>query len=290
MISVLITNYNNGRWIGECVDSVLRQSRPPDEIIVFDDGSTDDSLDILRAYGSRIHLIEATHGTGKTSRENLARATHQALLASTGAHIHVLDGDDVYLPSRIAAYEDAWARAPDAVLVQAPMRWIDEQGVLLKDNIVPHRQVTDHLKHYYRTGETDLHYPSSALAFRRDYLLSMLPLDFADNQNLAVDMRLSTAAPFFGKVLCLDESHTCYRRREDSIWSREGGISPRQRTARRLRYLNKMAALRGLPAIPAWRNPAWRREIIRELTPAPIRGALAGFKAKARRILAAIHS
>lgn len=290
MVSVLITNYNNGRWIGECVDSVLGQSLPPDEIIVFDDGSTDNSLDILRAYGSRIRLIEAAHGTGKTGRENLARATHQALLASAGAHIHILDGDDSYLPSRIAAYEEAWARSPDAILVQAPMRWIDEHGVVLKDHIMPHRHVTDHLEHYYRTGETDLHYPSSALAFRRDYLLSMFPLDFSDTRNLAVDMRLSTAAPFFGKVLCLDEPHTRYRRRHGSIWSREGGISPRQRTSRRLRYLNTIAAKRGLPAIPAWRNPAWRREIFHELAPRFVRDALAGLKSLTRRVLAAIQS
>jgi glycosyltransferase involved in cell wall biosynthesis len=290
MVSVLITNYNNERWIAECVDSALGQTRPPDEIIVFDDGSTDGSLPILRAYGSRIRLIEATHGTGKTGRENLARATHQALLASTGTHIHILDGDDIYLPSRIAAYEAAWARCPEAVLVQAPMRWLNEQGVWLRDNIVEHRRVTDHLAHYYRTGETDLFYPSSSLAFRRDYLLSRLPLDFSDGQNLPVDMRLSAAAPFFGKVICLEEPHTSYRWRRNSVWTREGSVSYRKRTAERVGFLNSVAAKCGLRPIPVWRNPTWRRKVLRELVPNPIRKSIAFLKRQKQRAIALVQS
>jgi cellulose synthase/poly-beta-1,6-N-acetylglucosamine synthase-like glycosyltransferase len=60
-VGVLINNTNNGPWLRATVDSVLARTRPADEITVYDGGSTDDSLSILRSYGNRIRLIEGMH-------------------------------------------------------------------------------------------------------------------------------------------------------------------------------------------------------------------------------------
>ena len=56
-ISVIIPNYNRANLIGETLDNLLCQTRAPDELIVVDDGSTDNSVDEIRKFGDRIQLI-----------------------------------------------------------------------------------------------------------------------------------------------------------------------------------------------------------------------------------------
>lgn len=81
--------YNRARLIGRALDSVLTQSHQPDEIIVVDDGSTDRTADIVRSYGSRIHLIEAPHSGAGVAR-NLG------VDAATSDFVAFLDSDDLW--------------------------------------------------------------------------------------------------------------------------------------------------------------------------------------------------
>lgn len=86
-VGVLIPCYNHARYVGEAVDSVLAQTRPPDEIVVVDDGSDDDSVAVLRGYGDRIQLHARTnHGIG---------ATYNHLVESSSADVVAfLESDD----------------------------------------------------------------------------------------------------------------------------------------------------------------------------------------------------
>ncbi len=278
--SIIIANYNNGRWLRHCVDSALGQTRPADEVIVYDDASTDDSVAILRSYGDRIRLLVGTHPKDRHGRACHARALFEAFQASSGSHVHLLDGDDVYRPGRLEAYARAWGRCPEAVLVQAAMDMIDEEGALVGSGRVASRHGVNHLEQYYRKGETDLFYPASALAFRRDYLERMLPLDFADaaGNDSAVDMRLSLPAPWFGPVLCLDESLTCYRLRTDSLSaSRLGGTHRHKLLLTRMKYCHDHAARLGQRRLPFWKNPAYWRGTIRGKLPRWLGDRIAGW-------------
>ena len=84
-IGVLINNYNNGPWLRACVDSVLAQTRPADEIVVYDDGSTDDSVAVLRSYGDRIRLLEGVHDFVRPGMHSQGHAVAAAFAASNGA-------------------------------------------------------------------------------------------------------------------------------------------------------------------------------------------------------------
>jgi len=90
-ISTIVPAYNRADLIGETLQSLLSQSRPPDEIIVVDDGSTDGTADAAAAFGQAITLIRQPNA-GAAAARNLGFAT------STGDVIHFMDSDDLAAP------------------------------------------------------------------------------------------------------------------------------------------------------------------------------------------------
>jgi glycosyltransferase involved in cell wall biosynthesis len=93
-LSVIIANYNNQKYIAECLDSVLNQTYRDLEILVVDDCSTDVSPDIIHAYASkhpgRIKTIY------QNSNRGVSYSRNAAIVASTGKYITTLDSDDYY--------------------------------------------------------------------------------------------------------------------------------------------------------------------------------------------------
>jgi len=94
--SVIIAAYNVADLIGEALESVFAQTYPPGEVIVCDDGSTDDLAGALAPYADRITLIRKENG-GEGSAKNAAAR------AASGDFVAVLDADDTYLPGRLEA-------------------------------------------------------------------------------------------------------------------------------------------------------------------------------------------
>ncbi|KMW69958.1 glycosyltransferase family 2 protein [Limnoraphis robusta] len=93
-VSIIIPCYNAEKWLREAIDSCLQQTYSPIEIIVIDDGSTDNSLEIIKSYGDKL-IWE----TGKNRGGNYARNRGFAL--SKGKYIQYLDADDYILPEKI---------------------------------------------------------------------------------------------------------------------------------------------------------------------------------------------
>ena len=261
-VGVLINNYNNGPWLRTAVDSVLAQTRPADEIIVYDDGSTDDSIAILRGYGDRIRLIEGIHDNHSTGFTNQAAAVFNAFVASTADHCYLLDGDDVFLPEKIRAYEDAWRLRPEAVMVQAPMMRIDADGRPLVEEREARKHCADHYAATYSRNDTELYYWTSALAFSRQFLATRLPVELVPEAHLAVDSILAGIAPLYGPVVTLDSVFTEWRRLPHSM-------SHRARTTRlenlraRITFFNHVAAERGARPLRIWLNREFYKECLR---------------------------
>ncbi|MEY4489438.1 MAG: hypothetical protein RIQ79_1946 [Verrucomicrobiota bacterium] len=267
-ISVLINNYNNGPWLRECVDSVLAQTRSADEVIVYDDGSTDESIGLLRAYGDRITLIEGKHIGTRPGIHSQGHGIAVAFAASSGEHIHLLDGDDFYFKERIARYEEAWDARPEAVLVQCPMVLIDEAGIRIRDNYERSKQRQNYRRATYLLNDVHFYYPTSALAFRRDYLARLLPLDFSVEPELAADARLSVVAPLFGPVLALTETLCVWRRRPGSDSQIGNKSDPLASTLRRHGYFNHFARRNGFRPLVLWLNMRYLRQRARRFFPA----------------------
>lgn len=104
--SVVVAAYNVADTIGEALDSVRRQTVRPLEVIVCDDGSTDDLDQALAPYRGGIELLRKQNG-GEASAKNAA------IRAATGDFVAILDADDVYLPERLAALGELAQARPD---------------------------------------------------------------------------------------------------------------------------------------------------------------------------------
>jgi len=124
LVSVIVPSFNHAPYLRECIDSVLSQDHAPLELIVVDDGSTDDSLAILQSYGTRITLLQQRGG-------RQARARNLGLGVAQGELVAFLDSDDRYRPGRISAAVAAFAQHSQAALVWADHQTIDGAGRLL---------------------------------------------------------------------------------------------------------------------------------------------------------------
>ena len=96
-ISVVIPVFNGERYIAAAIDSVLSQTRPADEVIVVDDGSSDSTAAVLLSYGGRITVISQPNRGG-------ADATNQGVAAARGAVLSFLDADDLWTPCKLLPY------------------------------------------------------------------------------------------------------------------------------------------------------------------------------------------
>lgn len=96
LVSVIIPNYNYAEYLMRAIDSVLEQDYEAIEIIVVDDGSTDNSREILRSYESRIKTIEIENSGAPTAR-------NYGFVEARGFFIAYLDADDFWLPNKISA-------------------------------------------------------------------------------------------------------------------------------------------------------------------------------------------
>lgn len=97
-VSILTPTYNHGRYVHECIESVLAQTVSDWELIVVDDGSTDDTLDRAREiHDPRIRILARDH----VGMEHLADTFNYGLSQATGEYFAVIEGDDQWLPDKL---------------------------------------------------------------------------------------------------------------------------------------------------------------------------------------------
>ena len=126
-VSVIIPTYNGELYISQAVDSVLAQSCDDYEIIVVDDGSTDNTVAALQPYRDRItYLYQANR--------KLPAARNAGIRATRGEYLAFLDSDDLFLPHKLAAQARCLDERPDVGLVASGHQYIDEAGRLLQES------------------------------------------------------------------------------------------------------------------------------------------------------------
>lgn len=155
-LTVVIPTYNHGHFIGDALDSVVRQTRRPDKVIVFDDASTDNTQDIVRGYQERwgfIQLVRLSQNQGVIALLNKGlEATETEFVSFLAADDFV---DDTLYEKSLALLQ----RHPDAALCGVLARLVDKDGKPLPRpaDIILHGQPcylppTEALQCLYRHG------------------------------------------------------------------------------------------------------------------------------------------
>ncbi len=124
LVSVIIPCYNQGRFLAEAIESALGQTYPHVEVIVVNDGSTDETAEVAARYAGRIRYIEQENG-GRCAARN------RGLAEAKGDRVLFLDADDWLLPQALATLANGLADNERSEVVYCGWRMVAEDGTLL---------------------------------------------------------------------------------------------------------------------------------------------------------------
>ncbi|MBA3342925.1 MAG: glycosyltransferase family 2 protein [Gemmatimonadaceae bacterium] len=204
LASVVVNNHNYGRFLRDAIDSALAQTYTPLEVIVVDDGSTDDSRDVIASYGDRVLPVLKENG-GQGSAFNAGFA------ASRGEVIVFLDADDVLLTTAVGRALELIAE-PGVVKIHWPLWDIDASGRRTGGTqpagALSEGDMRDTIILRGPLGANSS--PTSGNAWSRRFLERVLPMperEFAINS----DAYLVTLAWIYGLVRIVAEPQALYR-------------------------------------------------------------------------------
>lgn len=207
-ISVGMTTYNSSRFIGEQIESILAQTVLPDEIVICDDASSDNTVEILHKILDkneqiRVRIIQNEKNIG------YIKNFEKCFSLCTGDIIISCDADDIWFPDKIEKTQRVF-RNNDVVYCYHDAIVINENKEILNESLNASWDFLDGsvdsekvlLRNVKRQG-----FPyGMTIAFRRSLLMEILPFRFAH------DGWINMCAPLFGKIVYIDEPLAYYRR------------------------------------------------------------------------------
>ncbi len=201
VFSILINNYNYGRFVGRAIASALNQSANDTEVIVVDDGSSDESRSVLAGFRDRATIVLQENG-------GQAAAMNAAVAASRGEFLCFLDADDWWAPDKLSAVAAAF-RADDRVsLVYHRLQPVIDESPVLKP--IPRTLCSGNLSRRLAASAGWWPFPmTSAVSVRRRAWdeVGEIPRQF----RISADAWLTGIYPFIGLVSGLSGTHGYYR-------------------------------------------------------------------------------
>ena len=224
-VSVVIDTYNYGHFIEQAIDSVLTQDFPADrmEVLVIDDGSTDDTAERVKKYGPRIQYFWKANG-GQASAFNFGFAR------ARGEIISLLDADDYWFPDKLRSVVEEFEKNPEAGVVYHPMREYHAQTREFKEaqftpisGFVPSsiKQVILY------DGLT-----TTTLSFRRRVLQQLLPIP--EELRIQADAYIGNLAIFLAPVIAIERPLGIYRLHGKNLYYKAAADAEAKRLLRRI--------------------------------------------------------
>lgn len=206
VVSVVIPAFNAARCVRKAIDSVLAQDYRDFELIVVDDGSTDETAAVLAAYGKTIRVIHQANG-------GLSNARNTGIRESQGEFVAFLDADDWWLPGKLERQIELMQAEPALGFCSTAARVENPQGQLLNIWECPHWQGAL-LVHLFNENAAVAGSGSGVLV-KRDLLLQVGDFDESLQCLEDIDMWMRLAA--VAEYVCIPEPLTVLLKRPDSM-------------------------------------------------------------------------
>ncbi len=200
-VTVVVLNYNYARFLDQAIDSALAQTYPSCEVVVVDNGSTDNSLEVALRYGDRIRLVRQLVNIGQGQGYNLG------FEAARGEWLIWLDADDLLDPDAMA--QCLAIATPEAAKIQFPLRLVDFAARPLGGMVPFVRHHGDVQAIIRRFG----HYagpPGSGNLYRRSAIAPYFPVP-PEDWPICTDTVPFVTAPFHGTVADASQPLGSYR-------------------------------------------------------------------------------
>jgi|SRR6266850_1646011 len=202
LVTVLIDTYNYGRFIEEAIESVLSQDFPPEqmEVLVVDDGSTDDTADRVKRYATRVqYFYKPNGGQGSTFNFGFGKAR--------GEIIALLDADDYWLPGKLRRVVDEFQKDPKLGMVYHPFLEVD----MATNERRRSKLFAPISGSFFENQEEFFWYfaPGTAASFRRKLLERILPVP--EGLRTQADGYIGSLIIFVAPIQAIQECLSTYR-------------------------------------------------------------------------------
>jgi glycosyltransferase involved in cell wall biosynthesis len=206
LVSVLVTNHNYANYVGEAIQSILAQTYTDFEVVICDDGSTDESCEVVETWcrkDARVRLI-------RQFNQGQGAALNTAFSTAIGNVIVLMDGDDMALERRLELIVEAFRQHAEAGMVTHALRILDQQGQ--KSGRDPEEPLDEGwLAPALLRGPEPVFPPTSGLALRADVARRVFPLPCQLIPAAHWDWVVREGAAFLAPVVALSEVLGIYR-------------------------------------------------------------------------------
>jgi glycosyltransferase involved in cell wall biosynthesis len=271
LASVIVNNFNYARFLGDAIASALAQTYTPCEVIVVDDGSTDESKAVIESFGARVVTVLKENG-------GQASALNAGFAASRGEVILFLDADDMLLPSAVERAVECFSEG--VVKVHWPLFEIDAEGART-GGVQPQRTLGEGNLRAVTISDGPLagnSPPTSGNAWSRAFLDEVMPIPESDF-SINADGYLLTLAWIYGEVRAIPDALSLYRVHGSNRFASRSGEERKRR--HREKFVHQCDALerhlRSMGVVP--RADIWRirKGVYDERVAADARAEIAAF-------------
>lgn len=210
LVSVLTSCYNAAEFLPEAIESILKQTFKDFEFILIDDGSTDNTLDIISGYAAKDDRIVII----KKKNTGLADSLNIGIWKARGELIARMDADDISLPDRLEKQVAYFQKHRDVILLGSGCNEIDKEGRVVKQHHYPigHRSL---IRCFERDGSP---FPHSSVIYKTEVVKRIN--GYRNRLNGAEDLDLWMRLSSLGKISCLNVPLVKLRKHEASITAR----------------------------------------------------------------------
>ncbi len=245
-LSVIIPNYNNADYIEQCVGSIIDQTLEPDEIIIVDDASADDSVTVINALSRRYSFIK---GIFLEKNGGVSNARNTGIEASSGEYVTVIDADDFYynrdkLKNEMSLVKRFEQKGRDILAYSVTMT-VDQNGSLTGDKANRRWHRWEFINGYTLVPLVAFTKQSRAprdYCIKKELLLRAGAYSFYKNfyEDLDLLMRIANAGTRF---YCTFSPGTAYRQKEGGLSARSESEHLETRKEIRDRYYEMLTPL-----------------------------------------------